>query len=292
MGRKIETVVGYVFIFPALIMVILFLIFPMANNVYLSFFDWDGLRDKVFIGLNNYFKFFTDEIFLRSVLNTLVWVVFTICFTVTGGLLIAVFVNNIKGENFFKTIFFLPLSISFVSTGAIWIYMYSKEYGVINELLRLIGFDSQIAWLFDRPLNTVSMMFASSWQTLGAQMVLFLMGLTSLHKEPLEAASIDGANKWQTFIHMIFPALKPITTVVVGLAIVNSFKTFDIIFVMTKGGPIRSSETLAVTMYIETFQRTNMGYGASIAVLLSLIILPVSIVYIKSMIHTDSIDYK
>ncbi|MCL1855366.1 MAG: carbohydrate ABC transporter permease, partial [Clostridia bacterium] len=107
-----------------------------------------------------------------------------------------------------------------------------------------------------------------------------------------EAASIDGANAWQTFTHIIFPMLKPTHTIVVGMAIVNSFKTFDLIFVMTRGGPARTSETLAVTMYIETFSKLKMGYGAAIAVLLSLIILPIAVVYIRQMIYNDAIDYK
>ena len=277
---------------PALVLVGGLLIVPMIYNTYLSFFKWDGLKPKKFLGFDNYLKFVNDRIFVQSFTNTLLWVAFTLVVVVTSALLVAVFVKNVPGENFFKSMFFLPLAISYVSTGAIWTFMYGKEYGVINDLLALAGVQTRTGWLYDVPLNTVSMLFASLWQGLGSNMVLYLMGLTSLPKEPLEAASIDGANAWQSFIYTIFPMLKPTHTVVVGMAIVNSFKTFDLIFVMTRGGPARTSETLAVTMYIETFSKLKMGYGAAIAVLLSLIILPIAAVYIRQMVYNDTIDYK
>jgi multiple sugar transport system permease protein len=245
-----------------------------------------------YLGFDNYLKFFDDRIFVHSFTNTLIWVAFTLVVVVTSALLVAVFVKNVPGENFFKSVFFIPLAISYVSTAAIWVYMYGKEYGVINDLLALMGAQTRTGWLYEVPLNTVSMLFASLWQGLGSSMVLYLMGLTALPKEPLEAASIDGANGWQAFIHVIFPMLKPTHTIVVGMAIVNSFKTFDLIFVMTRGGPARTSETLAITMYIETFSKLKMGYGAAIAVLLSLIILPIATVYIRQMIYNDAIDYK
>ena len=287
-----DKIAGYVYMLPALVMVTGLLTIPMLYNTYLSFFKWDGLKPMKYLGLENYLKFVNDRVFVQSFINTLIWVAFTLVVVVTSALLVAVFVKNVPGENFFKSVFFLPLAISYVSTGSIWIYMYGKEYGVINDLLSLMGVQTRTGWLYDFPLNTVSMLFASLWQGLGSNMVLYLMGLTSLPNEPLEAASIDGASGWQTFIHIIFPMLKPTHTIVVGMAIVNSFKTFDLIFVMTKGGPARTSETLAVTMYIETFSKLKMGYGAAIAVLLSLIILPVATVYIRQMIYTDTIGYK
>lgn len=292
MKRRKDMVAGYLYMAPALLLVTALLIVPMLNNLYLSFFKWDGLKPMKFIWLDNYVKLFSNANFLRSLSNTLVWVGFTLLVVVSLALLLAVFIKNIPFERLFKSVFFLPLAISFVSTGSLWLYMYGKEYGVINDLLVLLGASERVAWLYEVPLNTVSMLFASLWQSLGASMVLYLMGLTTLPKEPLEAASIDGANAWQTFRHMIFPMLKPTHTIVVGMAIVNSFKTFDLIFVMTNGGPARTSETLAVTMYMETFSKTKMGYGASIAVFLSLVILPIATVYIRRMIYTDTIEYK
>lgn len=292
MRRRKDLAAGYLYMLPALLLVSIFLIAPMLYNTYLSFFKWDGLKPMKFIGFDNYVKFISDRNFMNSLTNTLIWVAFTIVVVVTLALLLAVFLKNVPGERFFKSVFFLPLAISFVSTGAIWLYMYGTEYGVLNDILALLGSKERVQWLYEVPLNTVSMLFASLWQGLGSSLVLYLMGLTQLPNEPLEAASIDGASAWKTFCHIIFPMLKPTHTIVIGMAIVNSFKVFDLIFVMTRGGPARTSETLAVTMYIETFSKTKMGYGAAIAVFLSLVILPIATVYIKKMIYADAIDYK
>jgi multiple sugar transport system permease protein len=205
---------GYILSFPAFAVIVFMFIIPMFQNIYISFFESDGMTVMSFIGLANYINMFKDSNFIRSVLNSLLWVIFTIVFSVGFGLLIAVFLNRIKGENIFKSIFFLPLTISFVSVGSIWWYMYSKEYGVLNEILNLLGFKTKIDWLYHVPLNNISLLIAYSWQQLGIQLVIFLMGLVSIPSEQIEASRIDGCGRWKTFIHIIFPMLKPITTVV------------------------------------------------------------------------------
>ncbi|GHV80575.1 sugar ABC transporter permease [Spirochaetia bacterium] len=283
---------GYVFAFPAVFAVTFMFVVPMFQNIYLSFFESDGLSPMRFTGFGNYLAMFRDANFLRSISNSLLWVVFTIIFSVGAGLLIAVFVNGIRGETIFKSIFFIPLAISFVSVGAIWWYMYSKEYGVLNQLLTLFGAKTKIDWLYKIPLNNISLLVAWGWQQLGGNMVMFLMGLTSIPREQIEASRIDGCSKWQTFVHVTFPMLKPITTVVVGMAIVNSFKAFDLIYIMTRGGPVRSSETLAVNMFVESFQRNHQGFGAAIGVFLTLLILPITIIYMRATSHVENAENK
>ncbi len=289
--RKKDALVSYLFIFPAFILVFVLLIIPMMQNIYYSFFRWNGISRPIFNGINNYIRFFKDSNFLISLKNTLIWVVFTLIFPVMGGLLVAVFIKGLPFENFFKSIFFIPFTISFVATGLIWGYMYSTDLGVINGIIRLLGIKTTPSWLTDVPLNTFSMLFAWMWQQLGINMVLFLMGLSTIPKEPIEAAVIDGANSWQTFINVTFPMLRPITTIVITMAAVNSFKSFDIIYVMTRGGPYRSSETLAVTMFRESFTMFRMGYGAAISVFLSAIVIATSLTYIKRMSKKDFLYY-
>jgi ABC-type sugar transport system permease subunit len=284
-------VVSYLFILPAFLLVFVLLLIPMFQNIYYSFFSWDGISEPIFIGLKNYISFFSDENFLVSFRNTLIWVGFTLIFPVMGGLLIAIFVKGMVLEKFFKSIFFIPLTISFVATGIIWTYMFSKELGVLNNLFNVFGIKRDVSWLTGVPLNTFSLLIAWTWQQLGVNMVLFLMGLATIPEEPIEAAVIDGANKWQTFIYVTFPMLRPITTIVITMAMVNSFKAFDIIYVMTRGGPYRSSETLAVTMFRETFTLFRMGYGAAISVLLSIIVIAVSAIYIKRMARKELLYY-
>jgi len=283
---------GYVFAFPAFAVITFMFIIPMVQNIYLSLFQTDGMSVMQFVGLDNYLNMVRDSNFIRSVANSVLWVVFTIVFSVGIGLLIAIFVNGIKGENLIKSIFFMPLTISFVSVGAIWWYMYSKEYGVFNEILRLIGFKTKVDWLYTIPLNNFSLLAAWSWQQLGINLVMFLMGLTSIPSEQIEASRIDGCNRWRTFIYVTFPMLKPITTVVVGMAIVNSFKAFDLIYIMTRGGPVRSSETLAVNMFVESFQRNNQGFGAAIGVFLAILILPITAIYMRATSVVDHVDNK
>jgi len=286
-----DHVVGYLFILPAFLLVFVLLLIPMFQNIYYSFFEWDGISEPIFIGLKNYISFFSDENFLVSFRNTLIWVGFTLIFPVMGGLLIAIFVKGMVLEKFFKSIFFIPLTISFVATGIIWTYMFSKELGVLNNLFDAFGITRDVSWLTGVPMNTFSLLIAWTWQQLGVNMVLFLMGLATIPEEPIEAAVIDGANKWQTFVHVTFPMLRPITTIVITMAMVNSFKAFDIIYVMTRGGPYRSSETLAVTMFRETFTLFRMGYGAAISVLLSIIVIAVSAIYIKRMARKELLYY-
>jgi multiple sugar transport system permease protein len=271
--------------------VVILLVLPMMQNLYYSFFKWDGISTPIFNGLKNYWTMATDPVIATSMLNTVIWVVFTLVFPALGGLLVAVFVTGLRGENFFKSIFFIPLTISFVATGIIWTYMLSKQLGVLNGVLALLGIPLKPSYLTSVPLNTFSMIFAWTWQQLGTNMVMFLMGLGTIPRDPIEACIIDGANKWQTFVHVKAPMLRPITTVVITMAMVNSFKVFDIIYVMTRGGPYSSSETLAISMFRETFTMFHMGYGAAISVVLSLIVILISAAYIRRMTRRDLLYY-
>lgn len=291
MKRAGEKLASYLFILPAFALVVVLLLVPMVQNIYYSFFDWDGIGQPVFEGFGNYTRLLADRDFLVSIRNTVLWVAFTLVFPVLGGLLVAVFVDGVRFERFFKAVFFVPLTISFVATGIIWSYMFSKELGVLNGLFEALGLPWRPSWLTGVPLNTFSMLIAWTWQQLGTNMVMFLMGLGTIPKEPIEAAIIDGAGRFETFRQVKLPMLRPITTVVITMAMVNSFKAFDIIYVMTRGGPYHSSETLAVTMFRETFTLFRMGYGSAIAVFLSIVVIAVSALYIKRMAKRDLLYY-
>lgn len=291
MKRAGEKLASYLFILPAFALVVVLLLVPMVQNIYYSFFDWDGIGQPVFEGFGNYTRLLADRDFLISIRNTVLWVAFTLVFPVMGGLLVAVFVDGVRFERFFKAVFFVPLTISFVATGIIWSYMFSKELGVLNGLFEALGLSWRPSWLTGVPLNTFSMLIAWTWQQLGTNMVMFLMGLGTIPKEPIEAAIIDGAGRFETFRQVKLPMLRPITTVVITMAMVNSFKAFDIIYVMTRGGPYHSSETLAVTMFRETFTLFRMGYGSAISVFLSIVVIAVSALYIKRMAKRDLLYY-
>jgi ABC-type sugar transport system permease subunit len=154
--------------------------------------------------------------------------------------------------------------------------------GALNVMLRAIGLEELAkSWLLSPPWNTLAMILAHTWQATGVSVVLFLVGLQAIPRDPIEAARIDGATGWTLFRYITWPLLRPMTVVVIGISLVNSLKTFDIIWVMTQGGPYRSSETLAVTMYRETFVEFKYGYGATIAIILSVIVLSISWLYLR-----------
>ena len=214
--------------------------------------------------------------------------IFTLIFPVFGGLLIAYYIRGLKFENIYKTIIYVPFTISFVATGVIWTYIYGRDLGVLNGILALFGVD-KINWLTDYPLNNLSLIVAWTWQQMGVNLVLYLMGLSTIPKEPVESAMIEGASKIQIFIFIIIPMLKPISVVVITMAMVNSFKVFDLIYVVTRGGPAKTTETLAITMFRESFVMFNMGYGSAISIILTLIILSISFMYMKRSLSSETV---
>ena len=290
--RKINNVFkiinNYLLCIPALLFVIVFLFVPVIENIYYSFFKWDGLSEPIFIGLKNYIKVLADYSFISSFFNTVIWVIFTLIFPVFGGLLIAFYIRGLKFENFYKTIIYVPFTISFVATGVIWTYLYGRDLVVLNGILALIGVD-KINWLTNYPLNNFSLIVAWTWQQMGVNLVLYLMGLSTIPKEPVESAMIEGASKFQIFIFIIIPMLKPISVVVITMAMVNSFKVFDLIYVVTRGGPAKTTETLAITMFRESFVMFNMGYGSAISIILTLIILSISFMYMKRSLSSETV---
>jgi multiple sugar transport system permease protein len=170
--------------------------------------------------------------------------------------------------------------------------MFDPGEGVINTTLRFLHLGGLAQdWLTNVPTNTWAMIVAATWQGLGPNMLLFLVGLQNIPREPLEAAMLDGANPVRLFWHITLPLLRPMLTIVVGIALINSFKVFDLIWVMTQGGPYRSSETLAVTMYRESFVSFQLGYGAAVAIVLTIIVMVLSIFYLRTMFGRDTEVY-
>jgi len=280
-AKSLSGITKYCYPLPALIIVLIFLISPVIFVIYTSLMDWDLIRPMKFVGFANYLNLFKDPVLLTSLGNTLIWVVLILSVPMILGLLLAVFIRNIWLANKIKTIFYIPLAISGTAIGVIWKWIFSR-IGLLNDFLIAIGIIKEpINWLLEIPGNTFAMIAASTWQITGINMILFLIGLQNIPSEVLEAAKIDGANDWKTFIHVILPLLKQITTVVVVLNIIGSFKVFEIIWVITSGGPGRGSETLALSMYVQSFGLFQMGYGAAIAVVLSLIIFAIGIFYLR-----------
>lgn len=271
------------YVLPAALMISVFFITSIVYTFVVSFTNWDGLKRAHWVGLKNYLEVFSDVTYITSLKNTFMWVGLSLVLPVGLGLLLSILLQQIKGQRLLKNLFYLPYAMSLTVVGVIWIFLFSSSG--INYLLTHIGLESWTRdWLQTPYYNTAAMLIASLWQGTGTNMLLFLVGLGSLPKEPFEAAAIDGANRTHMFWKITLPLLNPVTIVVLGLALVNSFKTFDIIWVMTQGGPYRSSETLAVTMYRETFMLFHFGQGAAISILLTILTVAASWFYLRKTI--------
>ncbi|MBK8049177.1 MAG: sugar ABC transporter permease [Anaerolineales bacterium] len=253
---------------------IVIVVAPLLVSFYYSLTDWNGFNPEYsFVGAENFLKIGRDPQFFGAIRNTVVWMVAAIFLPSLGGLAIALALNG-RGfaGNIYKSLFFLPICLSLVVIGQVWIWMYHPDWGLVNTVLSGLGLDGlRQAWLANPQTALWSVIIAWSWQQMGLAMVIFLAGLTSVPKELTEAAEIDGANYWQSLRRVVIPLLGPATVVVIALAIINSLKSFDIVYVMTQGGPFHSSDTLAMFMYNESFKKYYMGYGSAIAVVLFLI---------------------
>ncbi|MEO3749515.1 sugar ABC transporter permease [Streptomyces sp. B6B3] len=271
---------GVPWVLPALALVGVLLLYPFLRSVYGSLFEDNGFTSH-YIGLDNYARLADDPIFGRSVLNTLFWVAGTLLLPVLLGLLIAVATQRLRFGGVAQLIIVLPYAISGAATAVLWNFMLTSD-GAVNQVLEAIGLGGLThAWLLEWPHNTIAMIVASTWQATGLNVVLFAIGLRAIPRETIEAAELDGASGWTMFRYITLPQLRAVTVVVVGMAIVNSLKAFDMIWILTKGGPSRSSETLALTMYRETFRLFHVGYGSAIALVLSVIVVACAWLYLR-----------
>ncbi|KNY05143.1 permease [Microbacterium sp. GCS4] len=272
---------AWAFMGPGVAVVLLALYVPVLYTVYLSFTEYDGLGDPEWIGVDNYVEMFQDPAILVSILNTLAWVGGTLLVPVGLGLLVAYLAYGLPGAAWLRVPFLIPYALSGVAVGVIFSFVLQNG-GALSQALAFLGLPgAELRWLQDAPLNTIVMILAASWQGVGVNALLFTVGLQSIPKEPLEAARVDGAGGFRLFTSMVWPLLRPTTTIVVGLSIVNSLKTFDIVQSMTQGGPNRVSETLGVTMYRETFLNNEYGMGSAVAIFLTVITVAASVIYLR-----------
>lgn len=259
-------------------------VYPLVSSFYYSLTDWNGFSETYeFIGLDNFERMKTDRLFRNAIENTIVWTVAAVVLPTLGGLLIALALHE-RGilSRLYKSLFYLPICLSLVVIGQVWIWIYQPQTGLLNLTLDRLGLDGYMrAFLADPDTALESVIVAWTWQQIALAMVIFLAGLTSVPKELTEAAEIDGAGYWRTVRHVIIPLLRPASIVVIALAVINSLKSFDILYMMTRGGPFHSSDNLAMMMYNESFQKYRMGYGSAVAVVLFMITLVVIIFYFR-----------
>jgi multiple sugar transport system permease protein/raffinose/stachyose/melibiose transport system permease protein len=280
------------FLLPPLAVFGVVVVWPLLDSFFYAFTNWNGFDPNYrFVGLDNFRKVFTDKLFYNAVINTLIWIAAAILLPTLLGLGLALLLDgSVKGSNVFKSIFYLPICLSAIVVGQIWTWIYQPDWGILNTLLGLgLGEPVKFAWLAKPGSALYAVIVAWSWQQTGLAMVIFLAGLTAIPADLMEAADLEGATRLQRTRLVVMPLLRPATVVVVALMVINSLKGFDILYIMTGGGPFNSSDTLAMHMYNESFKKYLMGYGSAISVVLFLITLVVILVYFRQLRKVDQI---
>ncbi|TCM42650.1 carbohydrate ABC transporter permease [Kribbella sp. VKM Ac-2568] len=272
--RKSQRVAGYLFVLPTFALFVGFVLWPIVYTAYLSLTAWGGFGAPRFVGFENYRRMLGDPVARRAMIVTLVYTAVTTVVLTFLGLFIAVLVNSVWKHVgvVVRTILFIPGIVSFVVSGVLWKLIYDPNIGTLNQILGGIGLDSlQHPWLADQKTVLPAIIVVSIWGGLGFNMLIFFAGIQGIDPSLYEAAEVDGANKSQQFWNVTVPSLRVVTGLVVSLGLLNGFKAFDIIFVMTGGGPNHGSEVLGTYLYSLAFGSTSgsipqLGYASAFSV--------------------------
>jgi raffinose/stachyose/melibiose transport system permease protein len=278
------------FLLPAVLLFLFFVVYPILQSVYYSLFDWNGFGPAVdFVGLDNFKNILGDKVFLKGVTNALLIILFSLAFQLPLSLLLAVLVGrDLPGRVIFRTIFFMPYVLSEVITALMWLFIYNPdpERGFVNAVVVFFGGEAQ-SWLGNTDLVMPAIFVALTWKYFGFHMLLYLTGLQNIPEEIEEAGRIDGANAFQNFFYITLPLLASTIRTSVYLSILGSIQQFILVWIMTKGGPVNASETLSTYMYRFGFVRFQLGYGSAVAIYMFILCLTFSIIYQRLTRQTD-----
>jgi raffinose/stachyose/melibiose transport system permease protein len=277
--------VAWTFALPALIVYFVFLVYPALSSLWFSFTDWDGLSATYnVVGLDNYLNMPKDPVVIQAVINNIIWTVVTITVPVIIGLLLAILLNGkVRGKPVLRLIFYTPAVLPLVAVASIWGWLYNPQYGAINAALRVVGLDFLAQpWLGQDSTALAAVMVPAIWLRVGFPMLLYLAALQGINADMYEAATVDGATRWQQFWFITMPSLKPAHYIVIALSLIDSFKVFDLVYAMTYGGPGTATQVMGTWMYFNVFQYYQAGYGTAIAVVITVVAIAVSIPYVRS----------
>ena len=262
--NKNDKFAALIFILPALLGTLIFIVIPVIFSFSLSFVNWDLLSPMSFAGLNNYKDVLTDSSFLQVLSNTFVFAISTSVFAVIIPLILACILNTkIRGSNFYKTAYFLPFITPMIVIAIVWQWIFDPNIGLLNQLFHL-----NIKWLYDVRFAMPALIAVSVWKLIGYNMIIFLSGLSAINQEVLEAAKIDGANALQTFKNVTVPLLSPTIFFVIVITTISSFQVFDLIYIMTEGGPDNSTMVMVYSIYKYAFEFFDVGKASAIAYIL------------------------
>ncbi|MBO7745733.1 sugar ABC transporter permease [Paenibacillus sp. MWE-103] len=273
--------IAYLFLAPSLVGLLVFVLYPILDSLYLSFTKWDGLTPIKFIGLDNYRDLLTDDTFGISLRNNIYYTAVTVPLTVVISILLALVMNvKVRGIKAFRVLYFFPNITASIAVGIIWAAMFT-QYGPINTILRLFGVSDPPIWLASTSLALPAVMMVSIWKSVGYSAVILFAGLQGVPRQLYEAAELDGANRFKQFLHVTLPGLSPVIFFCTVTGIIGSFQVFDTVMAMTQGGPGRSTNVLVYYIYNTAFQNYRFGSASAMSYVLFIIILILTLIQLR-----------
>ncbi|MDR5835870.1 sugar ABC transporter permease [Caballeronia sp. LZ034LL] len=270
------------FLAPACVMVAVYVIWPILSSIRLSFYNWDGMTEPAFVGLDNFIELFQAPTFYTALKNNIIWLALFLL-APPMGLAVALYLNQaVAGIRIVKSLFFAPFVLSGVVVGLIFSWFYDPTFGLLAVIL-----GHGVPVLGDARYATFGIVFAALWPQTAYCMILYLTGLTALNSEQLEAARMEGAKGWTMLWHVVLPQLRPVTFMAIVVTVIGALRSFDLISVMTGGGPFESSTVLAYYMYDQAIKYYRIGYSASIAVVLFAIMLVYIVYHLRRMLRNE-----
>jgi ABC-type sugar transport system permease subunit len=268
--------VGLYFVLPALFLYAIFFIYPFLRTIYLSMTDWNGVLASNFTGLENYKRLLNDPLMWNSLRNNVIWVIFGTAAPIIIGLFLSVVLwSGARGSLLFRTIYFLPVVVSPVVIGVIWSWIYNPIFGVLNKSLKILGLGNLAkGWLGEPSTALYAVLVTAIWSYIGFCVVVLYSGLQKVDTQLVDAAKIDGANAWTRFRHVIIPQISSVLTMVLVYTVIGGFNVFDLVWIMTRGGPNNASEVIASYTYQTAFTgESEVGYGSALSVVMTVIAL-------------------
>lgn len=273
-----ETLTGYLFLVPNILGFIAFSLIPVITAFGLSFTNWDGMQKTKFVFLQNFIDLFTHDSFLTALKNTFTYAVVFVPLTLIVALAVAVLLDQkLQGVKIYRAVFFMPYISSAVAVSYVWAALLNPSSGPVNMALKAMGVANPPMWLTSTQWAMITVIIISVWKNFGYYSIIYLASLQGVPRHLKEAAMIDGANRWQIFRNVTLPELAPVTFFCLIMSAISSFKVFDQVYVLTEGGPGRSTTTLVQYIYQNSFQNYRMGYAAAAAVVLFIIIFVVTL---------------
>jgi raffinose/stachyose/melibiose transport system permease protein len=282
--------VAYAYIFPALFIYAFFVLWPIANTMRLSFYEWDGVTKPIFTGLSNYANLFNDPVFRLALGNNLLFIAFYTLFPIVIALFLTSLMTNqkLRGLSFFRAGLFIPQVMAMVAVGVVWRWIYNPAFGPLNQILDALGLGSLARpWLGDFKLALPAVGVVGTWVQYGFCMVLFIAGVQRIDDALYEAAKIDGANPFQQFWNVTLPGIRSEITIAMVTTLIAALRIFDVVFVTTRGSPGQRTMVVSLWLYRNAFQINRLGYAAAISVILTAIILAVSYIVLTMRMRTS-----